>query len=154
YLIPACQSGNIPVVHCLLEKGADPNFRDLNRRTPLGTAIVYAKTMVTYGGSNLTEAQRRERQRISREMVRLLRDHGARPTLIQAAELDDIVEVEALLSASIPADWMDQYDPTALCVAASHGNLEMMRLLQVHGADINHPPGLTGMTPLGSAASA
>jgi ankyrin repeat protein len=88
-------------------------------------------------------------------MVRLLRKHGARLTLTQAAELQDSEALTALLKAGVPADQEENDRPMALSIAANLGQMEMILQLLAHGADVNgiNPQDSFPRTALGYAAA-
>ncbi len=160
YLSMACQSGGTEIVRILLEHGVDPSHSEGIYQTPFDAAISYATGSVfSYNISDAQmEAMVRQRTPISRELVRLLREHGARLNLWQAARVDDAEAVRANLDAGTPID-QPKYErnvsstfkePTALTLAAQAGSIHAARLLLERGANINARSDYPG-TPLTGA---
>jgi hypothetical protein len=129
-LVNAIAGRRVEVVRFLLAQGADPNLRDPLGDTPLMTAV-------TLGGN---------------EIVRLLLSNNANVNgneilgdtpLICATmqQQPDLKVITTLLEsgAAVNARGVSQY--TALMRASSNGNVEVVRLLIAHGADVSYKGG-------------
>ena len=74
--------------------------------------------------------------------------------LHEAIEKHDLIALEALLDdESVDLNITTVDGDTALHTAALVGNLEAIKLLVAHGADVNRPVDFSGTTPLHFAAS-
>lgn len=131
----AAERGSVAVAKVLLDQGADPN-----RPTPRGeTALALAAHP---GPLKPTEA---------REVVDLLRAHGAEVDLHSAAMLGDTELLTTLLDARPTAvDTPDAGGATALFHAAHNLRLAAVDLLLARGADAGRARP-DGQTPLSAA---
>lgn len=130
------------VLRVLIAHGADPNRRDDSGRTPLLLAALEENSVIGWPFP-LPEA-------IGNELSRLLRDAGARVGLAEAAALGELETVTDLLEAGL--DLHTDLLNDALYWAAGCGQVDAIRLLQCHGADVNATGGRDGATALGHAA--
>ncbi len=94
-------------------------------------------------------------QEIDRYLKQLLDSEDRRVTgFTEAARWGRIQIVEEMLESRVKVDAQDEFGRTALLLAASGGQLEIIELLIEHGADVNFqrnengPRGETGSTPL------
>ena len=94
-----------------------------------------------------------------RDLVDLLMEHGAVPTMFEAAAIGDAARVEAIVAAKPAAVHDFAHDGwTALHLAAHFNHRHVAELLLSHNADINAPSSpkslAPGNTPLHSAVAA
>jgi ankyrin repeat protein len=145
YLETACRLGDVAIARCLLENGTQSNT--LDNSSALGTAIDYRTsfhTGITNGrrfSMTTTPEERTEvarRQDVSRQLVQLLRAHGAHLTLTQAQEIGDRAAITEALKRDAHAGSLDGY--VALATAARAGDLETMRQLLEQGVDPDRQP--------------
>lgn len=139
YLQEVCRLGSLPVLRCLLNKGALPD------EAVLSEAIKYEEPP-SHGSGNITAAEaisnRMEAARhrtVSQQMVQMLREHGAQLAPYQAVALNDMKALKAQLEAGISADQPDSIisftTQSPLYQAAQNGNVEAVKLLLSRGAD-------------------
>src|SRR5262249_26473964 len=98
YLSKACSVGSLPVLSYLLEHAAD-------LRPPAGEhAIQAALDQVRYTAFPPYRGVIRDSQsqKIGRQMIRLLREHGAHLAPAQAVQIGDIAELKTSLEADVP----------------------------------------------------
>ncbi len=167
YLSFACDAGSTSVVHCLLEKGVDPNVRNSWLETPVDRAVRYGFSGDEKPSQVETSADRK-RKRVSHELTRLLQAYGAHFTLRDAVMMNDLTTTRAMLDAganidarettqtlnslsydntpqqdgvvkpyAIPSAQHAQDDNTPLQEGVARGYLEESRLLLERGAAIN-----------------
>jgi len=136
----ACQARQPDVVHLLLSRGADPNVQDRNGCTPL----------------HLVTGEKDERDENASRIAALLRTFGAEDDIFAYALRGDCEKVEALLRAH--PEWANQKGASGgrglLHIAASRGDLTMMKTLLGHGADVELLDNSGRWTPLHYAAFA
>lgn len=136
-LSAVCSEGSIAVARCLLEHGADPNAPDVGYALPVDAALLFASATPYNTPPAQLEAVKQQRRSIGLELVRLLREHGARLTLWQAARMDDVEALRALLDTGTPVDQTEARGrATALSCAAAEGNINAVRLLLARGASV------------------
>ena len=140
----ACLDGKVAIARCLLEHGTDPNSPGVYTRTPIDVALDFAKDIPSNTPPAQLEAVRQQKLPVSRELVRLLREHGAHVTLWQAARIDDAEALRALLDSGTPIDQPEPASftsafkgPTALMRASEAGSMKAVRLLLTRGANVN-----------------
>lgn len=90
------------------------------------------------------------------QMILSLKDKDGRTALHLAAKIAEVTIAESLLDTLYPdmepiLDAVDQYGNTAVHLATESGDIEMIRLLAEHGADLIHTNN-TGQLPLHLAA--
>ncbi len=154
YLFEACRSGNLTLIRCLLEHGATVNDANtpgirLRDSAPFDVAIEYASQGIVRPQMPpgrwseperlRVEADQKRHLAVSREMVRLLREHGAHLTLWQAARMNDVDALRGLLDAGTNINAIEPVvqGQTALMAAAEKGSLEAARLLLERSAKTN-----------------
>lgn len=118
-LIKAAWGSHPEVVRLLLDKGADVNTKDNYGWTALTWAVD-----LRYGEPDL-------------DLVKLLKDRGAKMTLTAAACLGDLKEARRLINAGVDINAQGENGTTALMCAAQAGHLEVVKLLLDKGADMN-----------------
>lgn len=141
----ACMKGSVAIERCLLEHGVAPDAANVFHQSPIDAAIDYSLPRPPRSFSPLTEAMQAQQRSVGMEMIRLLREHGARLNLWQAARLNDVDALRAFLDAGTPVDTRERKsgyistdaEPTALALAVQKGNLNSVRLLLERGANIN-----------------
>lgn len=118
----AAVEGNLKVVECLVQEGADVNVKDRWGQTPMQEAVNNNHTHVT----------------------EFLAKHGAvldypNPAdhLCTAASKGDVERLKQLLDHGVSPDVGDYDNRSALHLAASDGNLEVVVYLTTRKADIN-----------------
>ncbi|XP_041937519.1 ankyrin repeat domain-containing protein 50 [Alosa sapidissima] len=132
------------VVSLLLDRAANPAHRDRDGMTPLLLAAYEgheeALELLLEAGADVDETA------------------GSQPTavaavtpLLAAASMGHAGAVNRVLFWGAAVDAIDGEGRTALCLAAAHGNLEVVRALLDRGLDENHKDDL-GWTPLHAAA--
>lgn len=140
-LVAATDAGYRECVRVLLAHGVDPNIE-----SNIGTALYKAV----------------EKDDI--EISKMLLAHDPKPDmdltppgrsrlLVNAINNDNIELVSLLLEAGAKTDFVDAaswFTKTPLAIACKRGKLEMVKLLQAHGADINYTGGESD-SPLYSA---
>ncbi len=104
------------MVELLLEKGADPNKKDISGRTPVDFAIV---------GSNPV-------------IEKALKSHGGKDSLvlIGAAKANDVITARSAIEQGTNIHGYDPSGMTALHWAAKEGNVDVARLLIEKGASL------------------
>jgi ankyrin repeat protein len=129
----AAHNGELLNARLLIAKGADVNGRDGEGDSILMSAVRFNQPA----------------------MVRLLEKNGAQPnakTQLMAAALMNRPEVaQRLLRGGLSANVKDRDGDTALAYAAQWGNVEVVKVLIAHGADVNNT-NVRGEKPLHWAA--
>jgi uncharacterized protein len=161
----ACHLGDIAVAKELLARGADPNAP--GNAGALSRAIGYATSLNPVAPLNRPfsaaetlkiKAETARRQEVSRQLVQLLREHGAQLSLTQAQAIGDAATVQKLVANGEPSIAQEGY--ATLYTAADSGDVETIRQLLQRGIDPNRPPhseslhltsGLTAGRPLVAA---
>ncbi|HLJ56181.1 MAG TPA: ankyrin repeat domain-containing protein [Chthonomonadaceae bacterium] len=163
-LLEAAKAGDLEAMHGLLDAGCPVDPRDRLEMTPLLWAInkghagvarlllergadVHAVNSV--GGAAIRIAARRR----SADLIALLKEHGARIGLPEAATMGDLATLRSMLGAGVEADACGPDGDTALMIAAAVGSLEMVTLLLDRGADPERCDYNLGSTALSFAAS-
>lgn len=150
----AAKNGHIEVAEILITHGADINARGIDEYTPLGTAVSNLQVeMVKYllsRGADVNAKAIYDRTAlftaISRnnvELTSLLLEAGAdtsimcngRTALNISVSTDDVKMTELLLAHSADVNIADEYHNTPLYMAYCRKNLEIGRILLLHGAD-------------------
>ncbi len=127
-LIAACKSGKKEIVSLLLEANANVNGTDPNKNYPLLQAI----------------------QRESRQIVPLLLDHGAKPTLnhiLESIHNGEYKMAVQLIQAVAASDKKRLNKPSLLSAVFLSGNVQMIEALVKAGGDVNFANN-HGETPL------
>ena len=155
YLETACRDGALPVVRVLLRHGANANFVNPTRSTPMDATVEYilidhSNPRLTYDsqGSVLTGERAKDYTRrlgIGKEIIHLLQEHSARLSPWQAIQIGDIAALRAAVDSGIDLEATEpvhsvsrsRKEPTLLQMAAYSGNMEAIRLLVAHGANVN-----------------
>ena len=118
----AAHYGLRDVVKLLVDKGAEPDKKDLQGRTPLQWA-------------------KRSPEKLDKDLVKLLLERGDEPgdweLLKWAAEKGHKEVVQLLLDRGAKYNKADEYGLTPLHVAASNGHREVVQILMDRGADPN-----------------
>ncbi len=111
----AAQSGHVEIIKLLIEKGADVAAKD------------------HLGVTALSEAALKDHP----EVESMLKDRGAKLTLIAAAKIGDVEEVNRLIQkgANVNARW--KHGRTALMQAVVDNQAKILELLIEKGADLN-----------------
>ena len=107
----------VPIVRRLLEVGARLE-EDHQGATPLDVAACMGRN--------------------PREIVDLLIDHGATPAIHHAVALGDVEWTRSLLEQGLSVDESRQREETPIVRAIVDGDVELVELLTVHGAEIPH----------------
>jgi ankyrin repeat protein len=137
-LVKAAWDGDLPIVQYLLSKGANVNFRATDTKE---TALMNA---VTRGHVGIIEALLAAKADVS---LRNAFDFNAFTSAVAAGN-QEIAGM--LLDAGAKID-EGASGLTPLAFAVSSGNIEMIRFLAAHGADVNHGAKTGGQTALISA---
>ena len=137
-LLEAARNGDLIKVQTLLEKGANPNAKDDDGKTPLHNAVKEGHV----------------------EIVKLLLEHGANPnaqddgglTPLHSAAFHGYVEiVKLMLEHGANPNAKTILGHTPLHIAVQEGYVEIVKLLLEHRADPNAKDNI-GRTPLHYAA--
>jgi ankyrin repeat protein len=115
-LFYAVESGHQQLCQLLLRHGADVNLRDRSGCTALAMAVSQ--------GSDT-------------EIVRMLRQHGARIGLIEAILLQDHAAIQQLLRGKLDDKERAPFGETPLMLAAEEGDPALVRALLAKGANPN-----------------
>ncbi len=124
-LIKASWDGDLPIVEYLLSKGADVNARDTESK---GTALLNA---VTRGHMEVIKALLAAKADVS---LRNSFDFNAFTTAVAGGN----EEIAGMLLAAGAKPNEGASGLTPLAFAVSSGDIEMIRFLVGHGADVNH----------------
>ena len=158
-LIEACSRGIIDIVKLLLSQDANPNIQDKEGRTPLIEACYrdyfdIVKLLLSHGVDlNIQDHQKRTGLWYACfsgciDIVKLLLEYGANPSeliaqvndgetlLIRACKKDDFETAKLLLEYGANPNETTEFENTALLCAFRNNNLELVKLLLSHGADI------------------
>jgi ankyrin repeat protein len=155
--ISAITANQYATVQTLLEKGADPNTRNLSGQTPLMAAVSFGyepitRLLLSYGAYINTQASKYETPLATAathgydRIVRILVASGAhvdmgkgtgKTALSQAATHGQDRIVELLLDCGADIDAVNWTGETALAVAALNGNIRVARVLLERGADVD-----------------
>ena len=130
YLSQACATGSLSIIRALLDKGLPPDVGAMDNAFHYYTYRAYLNSSLS--AQDRTSAV--EYHVVSRQMISLLRAHGAHLSPYQAVELGDMAELKAQLEAGTPAD---AEHGSALDLAAQKGNVEAVKLLFAHGANVD-----------------
>jgi uncharacterized protein len=136
YLESACLCGDVALARELLDRGMDPN-------APGNTGVL--STAINYNGASEhrfvhtpeEKAEMARRLGVSQQLVRLLREHGAQLSLLQAQAVEDTATVQKLMAAGGPAVMQQGY--LMMARAAREGDLKTLRQLLQLGVDPNRP---------------
>jgi ankyrin repeat protein len=125
-LMSAARRGNVDTVHALLEAGADPNTKEKNG----------GQTALMWGAAGGFSA-------VTAELVRGKADVDARSksgsTALMFAARGDLASIRTLLDAGAdPNLEIPDWKGTALTIASTMGQPEIVEALLNKGADINH----------------
>ena len=146
----AVRFGQIPLVHRLLNLGADPNVQEEDDPTPLMDAVGrgnldLVKVLLDAGADpqrtaeeGLTAFDLAVRNR-EREIVKLLEKHVApsKRSLLAAVEARDVRMVEKLIAQGVPVNFCDEeFSYSPLSWAAQNGSTRIARRLIEAGADV------------------
>ncbi len=151
----AAYEGDVERVKKLLEKGADPNARNVVSWTPLHVAasknhIEIAKLLLEHGADpNIQNKNGDTPLHVAAregyvDVVELLLKHGADPNakneygwtpFHKAAFWDHVNVVKLLLKHGADPNIQDKDGRTPLHVAAFYGHVDVVRLLLEHGAN-------------------
>lgn len=162
----AVRVGDVDTARLALDRGADVNYKDRNRVTPLMDAVEggYAdlvKLLLDRGadpsykdrsGANALDIALNQQDE---EMLRwlLAKDKKlASRALIEAATAGDAGVIKLLVSSGADVNAGDKDGNTALMFAAEHGRLDVIRALLTKGADVN-ATNSEGVSALGWAYS-
>src|SRR5262249_13973398 len=172
-LAKAIRDGDLKAVRAQLDAGVDVNARDANGNTPLLLAAVYAGPecveLLLNKGADVNAANKAGATPLMRAATdyaksKLLIDAGAdvkaksalgkTAILIAALKYGNSKTVKLLLDKGAARD---PNGVSPILLAASTGDLDTMKLLVEHGADVNEMPGPNprsggSRTPLGWAA--
>jgi N-acyl-D-amino-acid deacylase len=175
-LARAIRDANLKAVRALLDAGVDVNARDANGNTPLLLAAVYASPecveLLLKKGADVNAANKAGATPLMRAATdypkaKLLIDAGAdvkakmslgkTAIMIAALKYGNSKTVKLLLDKGADAKARDPNGVSPILVAASTGDLDTMKLLVEHSADVNEMPGPNprsggSRTPLGWAA--
>lgn len=158
-LMIAASHGKSDVVKALISRGADINLAANNSWTPLMFAaekgdLGTVQALLTTPGISIDERQTDGTTALiiaashgKADIVRALIDRGAYPNiadadgwtaLMYAAQTDDVETTQALLNApTIIIDKRKTDGATALIIAATHGNADVVKALINRGANPN-----------------
>ena len=147
YIRVACRHGSIPVLRCVLNRGAVPTPQCLEEAFDYFSLYSRLITSRSFGAppavnspakiEEPTRGRQAKQQEISRQMVQMLREHGLRPTLEQCVKLNDVAALKAELEAGAPPDPQKAGSESPLELAATANSTEMVTLLLAHGANPN-----------------
>jgi uncharacterized protein len=136
YLNSACLCGDVTLVREMLDRGLDPNAS--GNAGVLSTAIDYDDVLAhRFAHTPDEKVEMARRHEVSRQLVRLLREHGAQLSLTQAQTIGDTATVRKLVANGGPSIAQEGYD--ALCTAADSGDVETIRQLLQRGINPNPP---------------
>jgi ankyrin repeat protein len=175
-LAKAIRDGDLKTVRAQLDAGVDVNARDANGNTPLLVAAVYAgpecvelliKKGADVNAANKAGATPLMRAATDYAKAKLLIDAGAdvkaksafgkTAILIAALKYGNSKTVKLLLDKGADAKARDPNGVSPILVAASTDDLDTVKSLVEHGADVSEMPGPNprfggSRTPLGWAA--
>lgn len=127
-LFYAAFNNNIDMMKLLMEAGAKINAKDKNNHTPLFTAAIRGNTeairLLAKAGADL-------------EVERAVGVHGLGTALFWAVSMDKVDAVKALVEAGAEVNvYVKRSDATALAVAGSRGNMEIVVALLESGVEV------------------
>ena len=139
-LLLATKMGHTRTACKLIDAGARPNVHDKTGRTPLYEASLAGNAQLCCKlirhGANVDET------------IRFY------PSLLSAAKAEDLTMLQKLVDAGASVNERDGDGSTILHTAVSDEQLEVVKWLIEHGADVSCAATSTGMTPLHCAATA
>jgi ankyrin repeat protein len=138
------------IVKLLLDHGADPNMPDADGKTPIFAAVDHETEMLTLllakgadpnahdkkGATPLSTAQENNDSATVKELVAAGAEAPGLELLVAAMD-HDLKTATALLDAHVKPDSPGVFGTTPLTLACLAGDLEMVRLLVAHGANVN-----------------
>lgn len=175
-LAKAIHDGDLKAVRAQLDGGVDVNARDADGNTPLLLAAVFAgpecvelllKKGADANAANKAGATPLTRAATDYRKSKLLIEAGAdvkaksgfgkTPIMIAAIKYGNSKTVKLLIDKRADAKARDANGVSPILVAASTGDLDTVKMLVEHGADVNEMPGPNprhggSRTPLGWAA--
>lgn len=123
----------------LLDAGADPSKPSFNRLyvIPRSEAPIslLADECLNMARNDNRRGDSKRRAECDKHLYRLLRAHGASPTLVQAIALDDSGEANKMIAHNADMNVGDDGHGSALAVAVEMNNRPMVMQLLAAGAD-------------------
>ena len=152
----------LSTIKALLNRGANPNLRDIQGMTALtyelsaASRVDIIETLLVSGADpNLQSSLSSPLEYTingSKESMKALLKHGAKigngktrqgmPYLVFAAQIGDLELIQTLLAKGARINQEGAQHETALSEAAKNGKLEAVKLLVSRGADVNHKDSL------------
>lgn len=144
-LMKATSINNKEVCFTLLELKADPNAQDVHGCTALMCAAFRGyKEIVSYlleANADTTMCSLSGESAIDmasdQEIIKLLSPYNINGRLLEACKNNDIVTAKELLDSGANPNNKPRGRDSALCYATENGNLQLVKLLVKHGANIN-----------------
>ncbi len=134
-LFNAIKMGEIPIIECLLEHGANLEAKNANRKTPLAMAVDL---------ENLPVVQ----YLIEKGADIHTKDANDRNLLHYAASKNNIPLLRYILTLNLDIEVEECFHRTAFFLAVEKQNMAIMDILYQHGANINNGRDSFGNPPL------